>query len=86
MVEKAIKIEWRLKRRGQGRSYPSYTPFTSRNIAPKREERVSGSSTLSRLKPDPIKTKMRSNSKPTNDASKMKNRDAICLNAKAEDT
>ncbi|XP_071902701.1 uncharacterized protein [Coffea arabica] len=86
MVEKAIKIEQRLKRRGTTRNYNSHPqPFT-RPFQPRREERGSNTWTTPKPKQDQgsssrppfTKTDSKVVSKPTIETSKPRNRDTKC--------
>ncbi|XP_071933062.1 uncharacterized protein [Coffea arabica] len=86
MVEKAIKIEQRLKRRGTTRNYNPHPQTFTRPFQSRREER--GSNAWNPLKPKqdqgsssrpPItKTDSKIVSKPTIETSKLRNRDTKC--------
>ncbi|XP_071928059.1 uncharacterized protein [Coffea arabica] len=86
MVEKAIKIEQRLKRRGTTRNYNSHPQTFSRPYQPRREERGSNAWTTPNPKQDQgsssrppfTKTDPKVVSKPTIETSKPRNRDTNC--------
>ena len=86
MVEKAIKIERRLKRRGTMRTYPSNPSSNQRNFQPRRDERQAGNSitpklrqeTTSNLQPNYTKSDSRGGPKLANDTPKPKNQDTKC--------
>nr|XP_027127805.1 uncharacterized protein LOC113743953 [Coffea arabica] len=86
MVEKAIKIEQRLKRRGTTRNYNPHPQTFTRPFQPSREERGSNTWTTPKPKQDqgsssrPPFTKADSKvvSKPTIETSKPRNRDTKC--------
>ncbi|XP_071909695.1 uncharacterized protein [Coffea arabica] len=86
MVEKAIKIEQRLKRRGTTRNYTPHPQTFTRPFQPRREERGSNAWTTPKPKQDqgsssrpPFnKTDSKVVSKPTIETSKPRNRDTKC--------
>ena len=56
MLEKALKVERRLKRRGQNRTFSTPSPSYSRTSNPRREFKPSGSyTTPTKPKPTPFK-------------------------------
>nr|XP_027120542.1 uncharacterized protein LOC113737516 [Coffea arabica] len=86
MVEKAIKIEQRLKRRGTTRNYNPHPQAFTRPFQPRREERGSNTWTTPKPKQDQgsssrppfTKTDSKVVSKPTFETSKPRNRDTKC--------
>ena len=86
MVEKAIKIEQRLKRRGTTRNYNPHPQTFTRPFQPRREERGSNTWTTPKPKQDQgsssrppfTKTDSKVVSKPTIETSKPRNRDTKC--------
>ncbi|XP_071918798.1 uncharacterized protein [Coffea arabica] len=86
MVEKAIKIEQRLKRRGTTRNYNPHPQTFTRPFQPRREERGSNTWTTpkptkdqgSSSRPPFTKTDSKVVSKPTIETSKPRNRDTKC--------
>ncbi|XP_027170630.1 uncharacterized protein LOC113770389 [Coffea eugenioides] len=86
MVEKAIKIEQRLKRRGTTRNYNPHPHTFTRPFQPRREERGSNTWTTPKPKQDQgsssrppfTKTDSKVVSKPTIETSKPRNRDTKC--------
>ncbi|XP_071917073.1 uncharacterized protein [Coffea arabica] len=86
MVEKAIKIEQRLKRRGTTRNYNPHPQTFTRPFQPRREERGSNTWTTPKPKQDQgsssrppfAKTDSKVVSKPTIETSKPRNRDTKC--------
>nr|XP_027071919.1 uncharacterized protein LOC113696736 [Coffea arabica]XP_027077003.1 uncharacterized protein LOC113700752 [Coffea arabica] len=86
MVEKAIKIEQRLKRRGTTRNYTPHPQTFTRPFQPRREERGSNAWTTPKPKQDQgsssrppfTKTDSKVVSKPTIETSKPRNRDTKC--------
>lgn len=86
MVEKAIKIERRLKRRGATRNYtPSFIP-SQQNFPPMRDDNSLSNTTNSRPRQEVTSTSRtsankadsRGASKPANEASSSRNRDTKC--------
>ncbi|XP_071933758.1 uncharacterized protein [Coffea arabica] len=86
MVEKAIKIVQRLKRRGTTRNYNPHPHTFTRPFQPRREERGSNTWTTPKPKQDQgsssrppfTKTDSKVVSKPTIETSKPRNRDTKC--------
>nr|XP_027127774.1 uncharacterized protein LOC113743905 [Coffea arabica] len=86
MVEKAIKIEQRLKRRGTTRNYNPHPQTFTRPFQPRREERGPNAWNTpkpkhdqgSRSRPPFTKTDSKVVSKPTIETSKPRNRDTKC--------
>ena len=79
LVEKAIMIERKLKRRGQPRNYTNFSPSYTRNSLPKKEEKGAASSTPSRLKQDSTKWESKPTPRTTIESSKGRSRDTKCF-------
>ncbi|XP_027181973.1 uncharacterized protein LOC113780366 [Coffea eugenioides] len=79
LVEKAIKIERRIKRRGPTRSYFNYSPSYSRTTPPTREDKGSSSSTPSRPRLEVPKWESKATPRTAIESSMRRNRDTKCF-------
>ncbi|XP_071909563.1 uncharacterized protein [Coffea arabica] len=79
MLEKALKVERRLKRKGQNRTFSTPSPSYSRTSNPRREFKPSGSfTTPTKPKPTPFKEEGKVMSKLNNEPSRARSRDTKC--------
>ncbi|XP_027166443.1 uncharacterized protein LOC113766448 [Coffea eugenioides] len=79
LVEKAIKIERRIKRRGSTRSYYNFSPSYPRTTPPKKEDKGPSNSTPSRPRPDMTKWESKATPKTAIESSMGRNRDTRCF-------
>ena len=79
MLEKALKVERRLKRRGQNRTFSTPSPSYSRTSNPRREFKPSGSyTTPTKPKPTPFKEEGKVISRLNNEHPRARSRDTKC--------
>ncbi|XP_027158067.1 uncharacterized protein LOC113759689 [Coffea eugenioides] len=79
MLEKALKIERRLKRRGQLRTFFTPSPSYSRNSAPRKEIKPSESyATPTKLKQTPFREEGKTTSKLANELPRARSQDTKC--------
>ncbi|XP_027155906.1 uncharacterized protein LOC113756423 [Coffea eugenioides] len=79
LVEKAIKIERRIKRRGSTRSYSNFSPSYLRTTPPKKEDKGPSNSIPSRPRPDMTKWESKATPKTAIESSMGRNRDTRCF-------
>ncbi|XP_071933764.1 uncharacterized protein [Coffea arabica] len=79
LVEKAIKIERRIKRKGSTRSYSNFSPSYPRTTPPKKEDKGPSNSIPSRPRPDTTKWESKATPKTAIELSLGRNRDTRCF-------
>ncbi|XP_071923173.1 uncharacterized protein [Coffea arabica] len=79
MLEKAVTVERRLKRRGSARQGTTYQAGNWRTPQPKKEEKVTASSNLPRPSAFAPQSQVKVTSKPGVEASKPRSRDTKCF-------
>ncbi|XP_027155217.1 uncharacterized protein LOC113755410, partial [Coffea eugenioides] len=79
LVEKAIKIERRIKRRGLTRSYSNFSPSYLRTTPPKKEDKGPSNSIPSRPRPDMTKWESKATPKTAIESIMGRNRDTRCF-------
>ncbi|XP_027156432.1 uncharacterized protein LOC113757267, partial [Coffea eugenioides] len=79
LVEKAIKIERRIKRKGSTRSYSNFSPSYPRTTPPKKEDKGPSNSIPSRPRPDMTKWESKATPKTAIESSMGRNRDTRCF-------
>ncbi|XP_071905717.1 uncharacterized protein [Coffea arabica] len=79
LVEKAIKIERRIKRRGSTRSYSNFSPSYLRTTPPKKEDKGPSNSIPSRPRPDMTKWESKATPKTAIESIMGRNRDTRCF-------
>ncbi|XP_071924844.1 uncharacterized protein [Coffea arabica] len=79
LVEKAIKIERRIKRRGSTWSYSNFSPSYLRTTPPKKEDKGPSNSIPSRPRPDMTKWESTATPKTAIESSMGRNRDTRCF-------
>ncbi|XP_071902666.1 uncharacterized protein [Coffea arabica] len=79
LVEKAIKIERTIKRRGPSRNYSNFSPIYPRTTPPKREDKGSSGSIPSRSRLDMPKWESKAPSRTAIESGMGRNRDTKCF-------